>query len=309
MKKFVQFLILALLVSVGLSAVACESTEPERITAVDDVGRAVHISETPRRVVSLAPSITEILFALGLGDTVVGVTDSDDYPPEVEAKPTVGAYFSTSLEAILEKSPDLVLTGGHDRVIPRLIETDVPVLVLQPKDIFGVFRDIRIVGTVMDRDKEAATLVAHLEDRLNAVAGRTARTTDRPTVYFELDGTDPGSPWTAGPGSYVDLMIALAGGDNIVDTAGAFVQLSLEELIATDPDLIILGNYPFVTPEDVIQREGVWQKLAAVEGRRVYVIRDPSLTSRPGPRIIDGLEQLARIIHPDLFPEPASGGE
>ena len=307
MKKLLKFLVLVMIVVVGLAAVACESAVSGNITAVDDLARAIYIDRTPERVVSLAPSATEILFALGLGDTVVGVTDSDDYPPEVEDKPTVGSYFATSLEAILEKNPDLVLADGHDPVIARLMETDVPVIILQPRDIFGVFRDIRVVGKVMGKDKEAATLVADLEGRLNTVADRTARATNKPTVYFELDGTDPGSPWTAGPGSFVDMLISLAGGDNIVDTSSAFVQLSLEKLIATDPDLIVLGNYPFVTPEQVEQRGGIWQTLSAVESRRVYFIPDPSLTSRPGPRIIDGLEALAGIIHPELFPESASG--
>ena len=129
------------------------------------------------------------------------------------------------------------------------------------------------------------------------------------TVYFEIDGTNPGSPWTAGPGSFVDMMISLAGGDNIVDASSAFVQLSLEELIAADPDLIILGNYPFVTPEQVMQRGGVWQELSAVESRRVYFINDTALTSRPGPRIIDGLEEVARIIHPELFSQPVTGSQ
>ena len=309
MKKLLQFLILGMIAVIGLLSMACESTEPEEITVVDDLGRAIYIAETPIRVVSLAPSATEILYILGLGDMVVGVTDSDDYPPEVVGKPTVGSYFSTSLEAILEKDPDVVLAGGHDPVIPRLIETGVPVIILQPRDIFGMLRNIQIVGNVMDRDEEAATLVADLENRLNTIAAKVAPTNDRPTVYFEIDGTDPGSPWTIGPGSFVDMMISLSGGDNIVDASGSFVQMSLENLVAADPDLIVLGNYPFVTPEQLKQREGVWQELSAVESGKVYFIQDTDLTSRPGPRLIDGLEELAGIIHPELFPEPATGSQ
>ncbi|MDA0988881.1 MAG: ABC transporter substrate-binding protein [Chloroflexi bacterium] len=303
MKKLRQFLVLSIIAVMGLSLAACACAEAGKITAVDDLARAVYIAETPERVVSLAPSITEILFALGLGDTVVGVTDGDDYPPEAGDKPTVGRYFSTSLEAILDKDPDLVLADGHDPVTPLLIEAGIPVIILQPKDIFGVFRNIRIVGKVMDRDEEGVALVAELEDRLNAVASKTARATYKPTVYFEIDGTDPGSPWTVGPGSFVDMMISLAGGYNISDASSSFVQISLEKLIDSDPDLIVLGNYPFVTPDDVEQRGGVWSELSAVEGRRIYFISDTDTTSRPGPRIIDGLEEMARIIHPELFAE------
>ncbi|MEE8174737.1 MAG: ABC transporter substrate-binding protein, partial [Dehalococcoidia bacterium] len=200
------------------------------------------------------------------------------------------------------RDPDLVLTDGYDPVWQSLQNWDIPVLVLQPKDIYGVFRDIQVIGKVMNQEKVAARLVAELQERLNKVVERTARADSKPTVFYEIDATNPVIPWTGGPGSFVDILISLAGGRNIVETPGAWVQLSLEELFYADPDIVVLGDYPYVKPQQVGERGGIWPMLTAVQSGRVYAISDPSLTSRTGPRIIDGLEELARIIHPELFP-------
>ncbi len=303
MKRLISilFLFLLLLIALPASALRCGS-EPTAITAVDDASREVHIAQTPQRVVSLAPSITEILFAAGLGDKVVGVTDDCDYPDAAKAKPKVGGYFTTSLEEILDKNPDLILTDGYDPVTQQLEGLDIPVLVLQPNDIDGIFKDINLVGKVMNKEKEAASLVDSLQQRLDKVAEIKAGATGSPTVFYEIDATDPTKPWTAGPGSFADILISLAGGSNIVTGGGSWLQISLEDLLSADPDIIILGDYPYVTPEQVEARSGVWQDLTAVKLGKVYAVSDPSLTSRPGPRIIDGLEEIARMIHPELFP-------
>jgi iron complex transport system substrate-binding protein len=303
LKRIARIISAVLIVLVALTALACERESTSKITAVDDLGRPVYLEDTPMRVVSLAPSITETLFAIGVGDRLVGVTEAADYPEEAMERPKVGAYFATSPEEVLARDPDLVLTDGHDPAWKKLDELGIPTLVIQPKDIFGISRDILVLGKVMRKEKEAEKLVASLEERLEAVAEITSRASGRPTVYYELDGTDPGAPWTAGPGSFVDTLIRLAGGRNIAEAPGQWLQLSMETLVAADPDLIVLGNYPYVTPEQLGDRTGVWEKLTAVEFRKIHPISDSNLTSRPGPRIIDGLEELARIIHPELFPE------
>jgi len=297
----VLFVFLLLLIALPVSALRCGS-EATAITAVDDASRTVHIEQTPQRVVSLAPSITEILFAVGLGDKVVGVTDDCDYPDAAKAKPKVGGYFTTSLEEILDKDPDLILTDGYDPVTQQIEGLDIPVLVLQPNDIDGIFKDINLVGKVMNKEGEAASLVDSLQQRLDKVAEIKAGATGSPTVFYEIDATDPTKPWTAGPGSFADILISRAGGSNIVTGGGSWLQLSLEELLSADPDIIILGDYPYVTPEQVGERSGIWQDLTAVKLGKVYAVSDPSLTSRPGPRIIDGLEEIAGMIHPELFP-------
>ena len=298
----VQFVFVLLLMALPVSALSCRSEAAAVITAVDDASRTVYIEQTPQRVVSLSPSITEILFAIGLGDKVVGVTEHCDYPEEAKAKPKVGGYFTTSLEDILDKDPDLILTDGYDPVMQQIEGLGIPMLVLQPEDIDGIFKDIDLVGKVMNKEEEAARLVDSLQQRLDKVAETKASATSSPTVFYEIDATDPTKPWTAGPGSFADILISLAGGSNIVTESGSWLQLSLEKLLSANPDIIILGDYPYVTPKQVEERSGVWQDLTAVNLGKVYAVSDPSLTSRPGPRIIDGLEEIARMIHPELFP-------
>jgi iron complex transport system substrate-binding protein len=299
-KKSILILVLLVVVTAPSLLVACtESASPFTIT--DDLGREVLIKETPQAVVSLAPSITEILFALDLGDRVVGVTGDCDYPEEAKDKPDVGRYFSTSLESIVDKDPDLILTDGYDSVVDQLEGLEITMVVLQPTDIPGIFKDIQLVGEVMNEKDKAAELASGLQERLDAVKEKAAQAADQPTVFFEIDAYDPVRPWTAGPGSFADAMISLAGGQNIVQEGEAWLQISLEKLVSANPEIIILSDYPDVTPETVMARTGVWQQLLAVKEERVYAISDPSLTSRPGPRIIDGLEKLARIIHPELF--------
>jgi len=274
------------------------TTWPLEIT--DDLGRTVNIAETPERIVSLAPSITEILFALDLGDKVVGVTDRCDYPTEALDKPKVGSYFSTSLEAIIAQDPDIVFTDGHDPVGAQLEGLGVTMVVLQPQDMAGIFRDIELVGQITDKELAAEELVAEMESRIDAVAAKIAGV-ERPTVFYVIDASDPSKPWTVGPGSFIDTLITLAGGENMVTVSKPYLQISLEEMVASDPEMIIgpashgtsflpdFGNLP------------VWKELSAVKEGEIYLVED-DLVSRSGPRIVEGLEEMAKIIHPELFP-------
>jgi iron complex transport system substrate-binding protein len=291
--------LLAFVASSGLLTACNKATQP--FTLTDDLGREVNIEKTPESVVSLAPSVTEILFELDLGDKLVGVTEACDYPDEARQIPKVGPYYSTSLESILDQTPDLILADGYDPVIEEIKELGIPLLVLQPTDIAGVFQDILLVGEVMNAEDRAGDLVDGLQQRMDAVVELAAMAASKPTVFYEIAATDPTKPWTAGPGSFADAMISMAGGQNIVKEGGAWVQINLEKLVSADPDLIILSDDPYVAPEEVMARTGVWQQLAAVKQQKVYAVSSQSLTSRPGPRIIDGLEEMARIIHPELF--------
>lgn len=278
---------------------------PKVITLTDDAGRTVEIAKTPQRIISLAPSNTEILFALGLGHKIVGVTDFCDYPEEAKAIEKVGG-LEPNMEKIAALKPDLVLAiGGSPAQVEKATEIEkklgVAVLVLEPADIEGILANIELVGKATGTEKEASELVGEMRQRLNNITAKTKEAKSKPKVFFELDATDPSKPYTPGPGSFIDALITLAGGSNIGASAKMqWAQLSTEEIIAQDPEIIVLGDANYgVTAEMVKARPG-WSVITAVKNGAIYPI-DDVLISRPGPRIIDGLEALARIIHPELF--------
>lgn len=273
------------------------------VTMVDDAQRTVEITGVPERIISLAPSNTEVLFALGLGDKVVGVTDLCDYPEEAQEIEKVG-FVEINLEKIVDLEPDLVLYIGGTAQLEKtqtMEDLGLTVLVLAPSDIEGIFADIELVGRTTGTEDEAVDLVSELRARMDEVLSRVAQAKRQPLVFYELDATDPARPWTAGPGSFIDALITMAGGVNLGASAEMeWAQFSTEEVIAQDPEIIILGDANYgVTAESVEERPG-WGVITAVKAGAIYPI-DDTLVSRPGPRIVDGLEELARIIHPELF--------
>jgi len=294
------FIILSLLVtmSVGCSQPSLPAT------FVDDMGREVTINEIPQRIVSHVPSITETLFALGLGGMVVGVSDYCDYPEEAKSKGSVGNYFNPSIESIVALEPDLVLTDGHSESIKQLDELEPPItyMVIDPKDIDGIFKDLELLGKVTGTEREAEKLI---EDMQDSIAHVLALVKDAPPVrvLYIIDATDPTLPWTAGPGSFVDWLITMAGGENIAAEAqGAWVQFSIEQIVSSDPEIIILPakhGTTFTSPE-TLKGNPAWREITAVEQGRIRII-DGDLVDRSGPRIVQGLEEMARIIHPELF--------
>jgi iron complex transport system substrate-binding protein len=270
----------------------------------DDMGREVIINEIPQRLVSHVPSITEMLFALGLEERVVGVSDYCDYPEAALSKTSVGNYFNPSLENIVALEPDLVLTDRHSEGIVQLGELEPPInyMVIDPKDIDGIFEDLELLGKVTGTEGEAEELIENMQDSIADVLA-LVEGSPRPRVLYIIDATDLTFPWTAGPGSFVDTFITMAGGENVAAGAqGAWVQLSLEEIVNADPEIIILPakhGTAFTSPETLMEHP-VWQGTAAVKKGGIFII-DDDLVSRSGPRIIQGLEELARIIHPELF--------
>jgi iron complex transport system substrate-binding protein len=269
------------------------------LTVTDDLGRQVTIPAPPQRIVSLAPSNTEILFALGLDERVVAVDAWSDYPPAAQEKPEVGDYVNPDLEQIVAINPDLVLaTAVHEAtVLPQLEDLRIPTVVLEPTTLDEVLADIALVGEAAGVGDTATALICAFEDRVaaveSAVAGASA-----PRVFFELGP----ELYTAGPGSFVDDLIARAGGENIVaEGQGPWPQMSAEALITADPEVILLADHEAgVTPESVKARPG-WQEVSAVREDRIVTL-DSDLVARPGPRLVDGLEEIARALHPDRFP-------
>ena len=287
---------------------ATEEPAPTPIVLTDSLGRQVTLAAPAQRIVSLAPSNTEILFAIGAGDQLVGRDEFSDFPPEALEAPSIGSlYPQVNAEAVVELEPDLVLAAGitNPDDVEALAGLGLTVYATSvAANLDDIYDDILAVGTLTGQTDEAETLVADLRARVEAVSARTAGMAERPRVFYEIDATDPASPWTAGPGSFIDQLLTLAGGTNVGNVgADLYYQISLEELVNQDPDVIVLGSstYGGQTPELLAQRAG-WENLTAVKNRAVYTF-DDNLVSRPGPRVIDGLEALAMLIHPDLFDE------
>ena len=291
------------------SAVAAASPTPDGAIRVTDArGVEVTLPAPPERIVSLAPSNTEIVCALGACDRLVGVTDFDDYPAEVAEIPKVVVMATVDVELVVEAEPDVVLAAGNEQtpttVIDQIVALGIPVIVLYPTDLDGVYADIELVGDLVGAPDAATDLVAGMRERASAVAAAVAGA-DRPRTLYEVFHAE-GTTYTAGQDSFLASLIELAGGEAVTGDAQGLIDA--ERLVAADPQLILLGTASYdpaladaeTALATVAARPG-WGALAAVRNARVVGYLDDIVTTRPGPRIVDGLEALARAIHPALF--------
>ncbi|CAG0936524.1 Vitamin B12-binding protein [Thermoflexales bacterium] len=278
---------------------------PEPIKLTDGLGRSIELAAPAQRIISIAPSNTEILFALGAGQQVIGREELSDYPAEAQDVPSIGSVFDKlNTEAIVALQPDLILAAeiNSPEQVKALEDLKLTVYWLpNPKKFEDLYPNLETVGKLTGRSTEAAQLIESIKTRYDAVTQKVAGATEKPVVFYEIDATDPTKPWTPGPGSFIDAMLTLAGGQNVgAALKDPFAQISSEELVAQNPAVILLGDAPYgVTVESVGQRAG-WSALKAVQNDAVYTF-DDNLVSRPGPRLIDGLETLAKLLHPELF--------
>ena len=291
------------LLSLLVSMVAGCQSQFQPGTYTDDMGRAVAIDQVPQRIVSFGPSITEILFALGLEEKVVGVSDYCDYPEAATLKAKIGDAFNPSLERIADLEPDLVLTLKQEQLNRELENLGVTFMVLDPEDIDGILGDIEKVGKITGAKKRAEELIKDMQDSISQVIA-LMEDVPKVRVFFIIDATDLTLPWTAGTGSFIDALITMAGGENVAGgTPGAWVQFSLEQIVSSDPEVIIIqtmtGGIPTVSKEE-LEEHPVWGEMTAVKQGKARSI-DGDLVSRPGPRIVRGLEEMVKIIHPELF--------
>ncbi len=296
-----------LCVLTSCSADRPDGTEPggSAIRLTDWLGREVELAAPARRVVSLAPSNTEILFALEAGDRLVGRDELSDYPSGAARIQSLGSlYPKVEAEAIVLLAPDLVLAAGMTspddvKALARLglvvYSTSIAA------NLEDIYRDIAAIGALVGDVDRGRRLIRELQRRVENVRAKTFREEKR-KVFYEIDATDPSKPWTAGPQSFIDQLLSLAGGTNVASSGpDRYFQISLEELLSEDPTVIILGSstYGGQTPELVAARHG-WRGIRAVRNGSVYVF-DDKLVSRPGPRVVEGLEVLARLLHPAAF--------
>jgi iron complex transport system substrate-binding protein len=274
------------------------------LTLTDDAGREVTLAADPERIVSLAPSNTEIACALDACDQLVGVTDFDDYPPQVSEVEQVVIFAQVDVEKVVAAEPGLVLAAGNEltptAVIDQLTEAGLTVLVLYPESLDEVYADIELVGQALDAQPAARELVDTMQSRVAGVE-EAVTGVDQPRTFYEVSIFE-GTIYTAGEGSFIASLIDTAGGDAITGDPRS-TSIAIEDLVAADPELILLGDAAYdatVTPESVAARPG-WSDMTAVREGRIVPMLDDVLITRPGPRIVEGLEALARAIHPDRF--------
>ena len=294
-------LVLAVVASAVFPTAGLATTYP--ITVTDDLGREITIQELPVRIVSLAPSNTEILFELGLGDRVVGVTDFCDYPPEALAKEKVGGPWTPDAEKIVALQPDLVLAADINPmdVILTLEGLGLTVFGIESTDLDDLLGDINTVGQITDKEAEAAALTDEMQSRIEAVTDETEGLSpeERPRT-FHICYHDP--IWTCGQGTFIHDLVEKAGGENIFADLEGYNSVDIEAVIARDPEVILvtaMGGTASGTWEWVLTEPRLEDVSARRNGRAYYV--ESNWVERPGPRIVLGLEQMAKYIHPGIF--------
>ena len=269
----------------------------------DGLGRRADLAQAPKRIVSLAPSNTEILYAVGADSQVVGRDEFSDYPEKAKSVDSVGGSMGQySVEAIVALKPDLVLAAeiNTPELVKQLEDLGLTVYYLKnPTTLEEMYVNLDVVGKLTGHD--VTKLVTSLKARVAAVDQKIMPLSSRIPVFYEIDATDAAKPYTYGPGTFGDLLIQRAGGYNIGSIASdPYPQISIEQVVAANPSVIILGDSMWgVTPESVKQRAG-WETIPAVASNSIFPF-DDNLVSRPGPRLVDGLEQLAKLLRPELF--------
>ena len=291
-----------------VEAPAPEPTEepiPEMMVFTDDLGNTIKLAEYPQTIVSLSASSTEVLFAIGAGSQVVGRDEYSLYPEEALEVTSVGALWEElPTETILALEPDLVVAAeiiSEDQVL-ALRDLGLNVYwQANPMTYEELWENLRDFAMLTGHEEETEILITDLEARVKAVQEKIMPLSYRPSVFYELDATDPANPWTTGSGTFIDYIITTAGGFNAAsELEGDYAQISTEALIAINPAIILLADAPYgVTPEIVAERPG-WDAIIAVTEKALYPI-DPNIMSVPGPRLVDALEETAKLLHPEFF--------
>jgi len=297
----ILFISLSLVLTTGCSDAGEENNAPAEeessfpLSVTDDAGREVEIPSPPEKIVSLMPSHTEILFALGMGEQVVGVTDFCNYPEEALAKEKVGDSFNINIEKIISLEPDLVLASTGESSLQAadvLEENGIPTLILCPQNIDQVEETIELLGKITGSETAAVEIIEQMEAEKSAVMEKAEANTDTPKVLVLIDTT---SLYTVGAGEFLDELITLAGGENIAAKYGeGYFVINEEAILQEDPDVII-STFPM--KEEIMAREN-WQEITAVREGHIFDVNG-DLVSRQGPRITKGLEEVYAAIFPE----------
>lgn len=275
----------------------------EAAEVMDHAGRRINAPENPKRVVSLAPSITEMVYAVGHGNLLVGATVFSNYPAQAADIPSVGSYVNLDIEKIVSLNPDLCIAvkdGNPIGVVRRLEELGIPVYAVDPMDLDSVMDSIEDIGGLLGAGKRADKVVADMKKRLTEVQKKLSGISVRPGVFFQI-GVNP--VISAGSDTFIHELIKKAGGKNLAGEHRGYPRFSTEEVLALDPEIIIVTSMNRQKAfERVVKEWKQWKNLSAAVNDRIYLVNS-DLVDRPSPRLIKGLEELARLIHPDRFSE------
>lgn len=275
------------------------------IEVQDDLGRTIVLNGYPTQIVATAASVTDLLFAVGAGDLIVGRDDFSTYPEDALEIPSIGSFWNgVPAEIILSMNPDLVIAAEVISVeqVEEMEALGLTVYWQQnPTDFDGLYKNLHDIAVLTGMEENEIALIDNLKARIDVINTLTSKIDLKVSVYYELDGTDPLNPWTTGSGTFIDYIITIAGGINVASVLeGDYVQINSEVLIESNPEVIILADALYgVSPEIVAERPG-WDEISAVVNDRVYPF-DPGILSVPGTRLVDGLEELTILLYPELF--------
>ena len=291
----VALVILVLFLSAGSHIAAKNIT--------DQLGRAVSLPDDPQRVVSLAPSITEIIFALGQQDRLKGVTIYSDFPEDAAKLPRVGSYVNLDLERIVALKPDLCIAikdGNPKAVVKRLESLKIPVYAVDPRNLDAVMQTILEIGNLLNAGENAKALVQGMRFRIQRVKSQVAKAAHRPGVFFQI-GISP--IVSVGANTFGHELIEIAGGNNLAAGPTTYPRFSREQVLSFSPEIFIISSMAGTGAFDRVKAQwNRWSDLPAVRNQRIYLV-DSNLFDRPAPRLVDAIELLVRLIHPELFEE------
>lgn len=293
-KTFVLFWLLLSALGIGLPPHAAAGT------AADQLGRRVSVPDDPGRVISMAPSITEIIYALKEENRLKGVTRYSDFPAAAKKLPRIGSYVRLDIERILALNPNLCIAtkdGNPKTVVDRLTSLNIPVYVVNPHDLDSILNTILEIGAILNADHRSKTLIGDLRRRIQRVEDRAAQSDYRPRVFFQI-GISP--IISAGRDTFIHQLIDTAGGVNLAAGSNAYPRFSTEQVLALEPEVLIITSMARQAVFEQVRDEWRrWPKIPAVRDDRIFLV-DSDLFDRPSPRLVSGLELLIRLIHPEL---------
>lgn len=301
MKNFIAFWFIIFFVF--LTVLPLSGAEPKLKTVTDQVGRRVVLPVNPQRVIALAPSITEIIFALEQENCLKGVTTYSDFPKQALKFPKVGSYVHLDLEKIVSLKPDLCIAikdGNPKEAIHKLETIGIPVYAVNPRNLETVVNTVIEIGGLLNASQKANFLAKNMQHRIERIKKLVLSTDLRPGIFFQI-GIAP--IVSIGRDTFIHELITIAGGKNLAEGPVPYPRFSREQVLAMAPDIIIITSMArLVVFEQVKAQWNKWPNLPAVKNERIF-LQDSNLFDRPTPRLVDGLELLFELIHPELVDE------